>query len=209
MSKKKYIDPELVRKLFYYSHHKGKLFWRKRGKEQFKTETRWKSWNKTHPGTVAGSVSPTYYYPKNGPRRFKRNQILVGINGSNFVLARVIWVYMTGHNPDQIDHINGDSTDNRFCNLRNVDATTNGRNRKRYTRNTSGYNGVYLVKAKLTKPWTGHVPTEDRYPNGRLKKKRIGYFHTKEEAVAARDKLIEGKGFTDRHGKSIKKEQEE
>ena len=46
----------------------------------------------------------------------------------------------------QVDHINGDTLDNRRVNLRVVDASTNSFNRDRQRNNTSGYVGVTFHK---------------------------------------------------------------
>ncbi len=44
------------------------------------------------------------------------------------------------------DHINGDTMDNRRCNLRIVDKTTNLKNKGRYRSNSSGRKGLYWDK---------------------------------------------------------------
>jgi hypothetical protein len=57
---------------------------------------------------------------------------------------RVVWLMMHGSYPKEfIDHINGDRTDNRLCNLREADRHINAQNvRKPNKGNTSGYLGV-------------------------------------------------------------------
>ena len=44
----------------------------------------------------------------------------VGIKGKQYKVHRIIWKIMTGNDPENldIDHINRNKTDNRFCNLR-------------------------------------------------------------------------------------------
>ena len=86
---------------------------------------------------------------------------------------------MTGEWPAlEIDHINLDPADNRFCNLREATKAQNKRNTRKYCNNTSGTKGVFRM----------------RYPNGRFKWraqigfngniKYLGSFDTIEEAAA-------------------------
>lgn len=57
-----------------------------------------------------------------------RRRITVG--GKTYKAARLAWLYMTGHWPrEEIDHINRNSLDDRWCNLRDVDRSTNLKNR--------------------------------------------------------------------------------
>ena len=75
--------------------------------------------------------------------------IVIAINGKLCKSHRLAWLYMTGHVPkDCIDHINGDRSDNRFCNLREATQSQNNQNRiKAQKNNTTGYLGVTFHKA--------------------------------------------------------------
>lgn len=57
---------------------------------------------------------------------------------------RVIWTMFNDNIPEglQIDHINGDSLDNRIENLRPVTASENQKNTKLYVTNKTGITGV-------------------------------------------------------------------
>ena len=84
--------------------------------------------------------------------------------------------------PFQIDHINGDTLDNRRCNLRIVTFRQNMMNRKLRCDSTSGFRGVSLCKNLVTNPWSAHIGTR---VDGKSKIRHLGYFATAEEASAA------------------------
>ncbi len=71
----------------------------------------------------------------------------VKIAGKTSIVSRIIWELFNGKIPEgmQIDHINGDSTDNRISNLRCVTSKTNSHNQKKRSTNTSGVTGVDLL----------------------------------------------------------------
>ena len=87
--------------------------------------------------------------------------------GERYLVHRVIWVLMTGEEPVQeIDHINRDKADNRWCNLRACSKTQNRANRETW--------GKYLPgahKNSIGTTWTSSG-------NG----KRLGNFATEKEA---------------------------
>jgi hypothetical protein len=71
-------------------------------------------------GDRAGSL-------KKGKSGYTRRQI--SLCGGVFLEHRIIFLIFTGKWPEgEIDHINNDATDNRWCNLRVVDRQTNNRN---------------------------------------------------------------------------------
>ena len=100
---------------------------------------------------------------------------------------RVIWKMMTGDDPQIIDHINGDRADNRWGNLRSVGRFENARNLGLSKNNTSGHNGVYWFPRY--QKWMASIRI-----NG--KRKNLGYFATKEEAIAARALADAANGYT-------------
>lgn len=77
---------------------------------------------------------------------------------------------------EQVDHINGNSLDNRRENLRIATVGQNLRNTKKRTTNTSGYKGVCWIK-KLG-VWRAKIKYNHHTYN-------LGYFKTPEEAYAA------------------------
>lgn len=98
------------------------------------------------------------------------------IAGRFYKAHRLAWFYVHGKWPDQIDHINGDRTDNRLCNLRNVTSQQNTQNqRKPHRNNKLGLLGVVM------RP-NGRYQAEIRV-DGR--KRYLGTFDTPNEAGEA------------------------
>lgn len=62
----------------------------------------------------------------------------------DYMFHRIVWLYINGVLPEVIDHINGDPTDNRLCNLRNTTSLGNSRNMRRRKNNVTGIPGVII-----------------------------------------------------------------
>jgi hypothetical protein len=71
------------------------------------------------------------------------------VRGSVIYAHRAAWLYVHGEHPKHaIDHINGDRSDNRIANLRDVPQAINGQNiRTAHIDNSTGLLGVSLEKA--------------------------------------------------------------
>ena len=92
--------------------------------------------SRVRPGDRAGS--------KNG-----RGYIRIMIDTKHYMTHRLAWLYVYGVWPvDKIDHINGDSLDNRICNLREATQAENMQNITVSASNTTGYLGVSPVMSK-------------------------------------------------------------
>lgn len=115
------------------------------------------------------------------------------INGKNYKAHRIAWAVAYGEWPKgQIDHINGDRSDNCLVNLRSVSNSENGKNQKARSTNRSGEPCVNWF-ARDQKWWV--KITVDGH------QKHIGYFNTIEEAVAARNSAWKEHGFHENHGR--------
>ena len=67
----------------------------------------------------------------------------VRIHGVRYLAHRVIWTLCTGEQPpEQIDHLDGNRSNNSWANLRASDHAKNQQNRCISSRNKSGYTGV-------------------------------------------------------------------
>lgn len=97
--------------------------------------------------------------------------------GSRYLAHRLAWLYIHGIWPsEQVDHINGDRSDNRLCNLREASQSINSQNIRTAFRNNvcSKTLGVYPNgKRWMARIWVGGKP------------QYIGTFDTTEAASAA------------------------
>lgn len=97
----------------------------------------------------------------------------------NTRVHRVIWFLVHGYWPDfQLDHIDGDKTNNKIENLRPIDQRYNQANRVARTDVTSNYKGVGWHRGK----WRAFIMQPGK------KYKHLGRFDTQEEAAKAYDK---------------------
>lgn len=123
----------------------------------------------------------------------KRGYKVGNIRPHTLSAHRVAWAIYFYKWPDgQIDHINGDRTDNRIDNLREVTNAENAKNMRRKSTNKSGTTGVFF--AKHVGKWTAQITV-----NGRGK--HLGLFVRKRDAIAARKKAEAQYGYHANHGK--------
>ena len=150
------IEPERLHDFLRYED--GELYWLHRPDGMLR-------WNTRYAGTRAFTANKIGY--RTGAIQNKLNQA-----------HRVIWAMHHGRWPDgQIDHINGNRSDNRIENLREASAFQNSQNAKRRVDNTSGTAGVSFFKER--NQWTARICC-----NG--KKHHLGYFSSREDASVAR-----------------------
>jgi len=125
--------------------------------------------NRAKPGSIAGRWGTLGY-------RYTM------LNGSSYANHRLAWAMYHGKDPGsyEIDHINGNPSDNRPCNLRLCTRGQNTLNTKVKCSNTSGIRGVSYDPSSVKNPWRAY-----------LRKKKLGRFATKEEAERALIKEIE------------------
>ncbi len=105
---------------------------------------------------------------------------------------RLIWFYVYGNWPTEIDHINGDGTDNRLINLREVTRSENMRNTKLRSDSTSGICGVTWLKDRSK--WLARVVGIDG------KRLYLGCYESKEQAEEAVLNGQKGNKYHHNHG---------
>lgn len=114
-------------------------------------------------GDIAGTVARNGY-------------VQIQVAGGLHYAHRLAWLYVTGTFPaHQIDHINGDRSDNRWGNLRDATLSLNQQNRKRAKAGSKS--GLLGVSESFGK-WEGRI-----FVDG--KQIRLGRFDTPNEAHAA------------------------
>lgn len=95
-------------------------------------------------------------------------------------MHRIIWVYHydTIFNNLQIDHIDGDKTNNTIENLRlATNSQNNFNNKSAYCNSKSNILGVFWSKTR--KKWVAQIGKNN-------KRMHLGYFLNQEDAIAAR-----------------------
>lgn len=119
--------------------------------------------NRIHVGDRAGLAAPVGYWS-------------IAIDGARYLAHRLAWLYVTGHWPkDEVDHLNGDGTDNRWSNLREAHRVLNAQNMRRAKRdNSTGYLGVREMRSRFQ----ANIKAGGRIQN-------LGTYDTPEQAHAA------------------------
>lgn len=144
-----------------YDPQTGLMTWR--SKEGTSKEV--KRWNTRYSGKMAfGSVSDDGY--------------LTGtINKKHIKAHRAAWAIFHGYWPKMtIDHVNGDRSDNRICNIREATSAQNAQNLKKRVGGLSIYRGV----SKDGNKWRAII-------NANGSRLYIGSFDTEEKAAIAYD----------------------
>jgi hypothetical protein len=113
----------------------------------------------------------------------------VRLSDKSYKLHRLAWLYVYGDWPSgDIDHINGDRSDNRIVNLRDVSRKTNLQNQRKAPNNKStGMLGAYFDKSRNR--FYSRISIDD-------KSIHLGTFKTAQEAhdayIQAKRHLHEG-----------------
>jgi hypothetical protein len=132
---------------------------------------RWKvaTSNRVRVGAVAGKLSRDGY-------------LRLSVFGCQVKAHRIAWLLQTGAWPSaDIDHIDGDRSNNAFANLRDVSRQVNLQNRRVVSarKTSSSLLGVHKARNE-SNPWGASITLPER-----SRKKHLGYFPTEEAAHAA------------------------
>lgn len=168
------ISIENLRQLLVADFEAGKLFWKPRPNHA--------QFNSCFAGCEAFTGG-------------NKKGLMGAVMGIHLRAHRVVWAMHCGRWPDgDIDHINQNPHDNRICNLREVSTAQNSRNCKRSVSNKSGFTGVlYEPKSRY---WIASIGI------GARRRKYLGKFRNKEDAIATRLKAEREYGYDPKHGKT-------
>ena len=165
------LTQQELKELLYYNRYTGHFIWKVSRRGRVKV------------GDIAGNSKIN-----TDGKTYRR----IGINNESHCSHRLAWLYVYGVFPkDQIDHINGDGTDNRIENLRDVNNSENGKNQRMPKNNKSGCIGVYWHK--LRNKWQAEITD-----NG--KKIYLGIYTDYSHAIQARKKAEKEYGYHANHG---------
>jgi len=165
MTDKSLLTPELLRQLLQYDPETGNFAWRERPVDLFDSARTARLWNARWAGKPAFTAKHSQGYH----------------HGAIFAVTvfahRIAWAMTYGSWPSGvIDHINGDRSDNRIANLRDVTHAQNLCNRSKTVANTSGFKGVSWDQR--SKKWAAWIKAEG-------KQQYLGKFDSREAAHAA------------------------
>lgn len=158
-------------KLLSYCPETGVLTWKTRSRDMFEgrkydAERLCKAWNARYAGQPAGCDNGSGYLVV----QFESPLLKVRLKAH-----RIAMCFILGHDFDHyVDHINGNTRDNRKCNLRLADRSINARNTARKRAGVAG-----VVWHSRTQKWQAQLWNKG-------KNVYLGRFKSREEAVSAR-----------------------
>lgn len=173
-----------LKELFLHDPETGEFVWKKRDRAAFATQSAYISFVSRCEMRVAGHIQEGY------------RKIVV--DGRQYLAHRLIWMFIHGEDvkyPEyEIDHVNGNRSDNRIQNLRKVTKSQNQRNGSMRINNSSGVIGVNWCNPK--KRWVARIWDGPRH-------KYLGQYANLADAAAARRKAEIELGYDDGHGKPM------
>lgn len=167
--------------LLRYDPETGKLYWRERPLTSFRDARSRKSWNARLAGKEAFTSSMSAGYRQGH------------IHNKHFLAHRLIFKMLHDIDAENIDHIDGDRTNNRPENLRAASRLENQRNQKKRWDNASGITGV-CWDAQRSK-WLAYIRVKGIA-------KMLGRFESIEAATRIRKRAEAEHGFHPNHGRA-------
>lgn len=160
------INPEILKDILFYDEYSGLFTWKMREEKMFKNAASTDRWNTRWANKQAFTCTTVNGYKQGNifAKRYYAHRVA-------YAITYDVW-------PIEIDHINGDRTDNRISNLRDVYCRAlNMKNSKLRKDNTSGYVGV-AWNDKIEK-WVSRINVDGLQIH-------LGVFEAYEDAISAR-----------------------
>lgn len=187
MSARDAITPAVLRELLTYDPDTGALTWKARDVSWFNATERRSAantcavWNARYAGTPALAANDGQGY------------LAGSVLGVAIKAHRAAWAIIYGKWPDEVDHQDGDTMNNRKMNLVDGARAGNSKNRKPYRKNSDLPPGVRFDNRKR-RPYGATIKVDGRT-------RYIGYYGTPDEAHAAYLAAAREHGFSPRHGR--------
>ncbi len=178
-------DSKYLNECFQYDENTGDFLWKHRPLKHFNSASIQKQLNTRLAGKIAGGVITT----KTGKYR------IVRLSGVFYYVHRLIFKMVYDIEPEVIDHVDGDTTNNKIANLRSCTNQENCKNASISKSNTSGCTGVVWSRQK--QKWWANIMVD-------AKQIYLGTFSDFSQAVKARKDAEIKYGFHANHGKNKK-----
>jgi len=153
MAKSKPMTAECARQLFLYNPENGDLRWKERPVEMFDNSRNsarraCSTWNKRFAGRLVGVINEKGYR-------------VLEIDNVSYRAHHIAWLMVYGVFPEgQLDHRHGVRDSNPIDQLREATPGEQQQNKKKTTRNTSGYVGVSWHKQMCQ--WAAYITVNKR-----------------------------------------------
>ena len=137
-------------------------------------------------GIKAGDKAGSILKMKCG-KRYVRLQT----NRTYMMAHRAAFLYMEGWLPEEVDHDDGDGTNNKWSNLKGSTRKLNALNLRKRSDNSSGVTGVTWQKDR--NKWMAHIHIDNKMKN-------LGRFEDFDTAVSVRKEAERKYNFNTNHG---------
>lgn len=184
MATRQLPERAFLEKILRFDPESGKLFWKERPASMFaegkhSAAHTCAKWNSSFAGKEALTARHGAGY---------RHGSVLGVNA---LAHRVIWKLVTDEDAVEVDHIDGNRSNNQLSNLRSVSREVNRRNAARHRDSVTGVTGV---RRAIHGGWQAHITVDYRITC-------LGTFPTIEEATAARKAAEAKHKFHPNHGR--------
>lgn len=179
---------DILRSLARYEPDTGKLFWLARSPDMFASgghskEHTCAKWNSKYAGKEAFTAINRQGYRCGA------------VFDQQYKAHRIAWAVYYGVSPSaQVDHIDGNRTNNAIHNLRDVTNKQNSRSACLPKNNTTGYMGVSFSESR------GKYRASIKIDGRQL---FLGYWQTPQDAAQAYILARDQHGFSERHGATL------